>query len=211
MGRWICCGRAGRCSRREDSPSDLRLGRRYRPPGSSSMAWRFLSFAKILNSGRVSAFFRCRPWAISLVEAGSLLICRKRKMLSGLRCEGRGMGYRARAQVLFSHRDSSHFFWFFRNFFPRFRDYIDRPTHDRPFALRQEWPGSPRGENKGGGKTWPASFFHLVLSLDTNDLAQGMDNLHQIALRRHDGFDGLVGRRGLVDNVGVFTTFDTFG
>src|SRR5882672_9761460 len=172
------------------------------------MAWRFLSFAKILNSGRVSVFFKCRPWAISLVEAGSPLICRKRKMLSGLRCKGRGMRYRAGAQVLFSHRDSIDFFWFFRNFFPGFRDYIDRPTHDRPFALRQSGRVPREGKTKEAGRPGPPPSFILVLSLDTNHLVQSVDDLHQIALRRHDRFDGLVGRGRFVDDLGILTAFD---
>ena len=35
---------------------------------------------------------------------------------------------------------------------------MNRPTHDRLVALRQtSW--IPREGKKGGGKTWPASFF----------------------------------------------------
>ena len=42
---------------------------------------------------------------------------------------------------------------------------IIRPTHDRLAALRQASRNSPKGEYKGGGKTWPASLspFHFVL------------------------------------------------
>ena len=35
------------------------------------------------------------------------------------------------------HRDSSHFFGVCQELFLGFRDYIDRPTHDRLVALRQ--------------------------------------------------------------------------
>src|SRR6266446_2559661 len=48
----------------------------------------------------------------------------------------------------------------------------------------------------------------LVLSLDTNHLVQSVDVLHQIALRRHYRFDGLVGRGRFIDDLGVLTAFD---
>src|SRR5258707_1164249 len=114
------------------------------------MAWRFLSFASILNNERVSAFFRSRQLAISLAETGSLLICRKRNMLSGLRCEGRGMGYRARAQVLFFHRDFSHFFRLFRNFFQDFGIY--RQANTRPASRPpSDWPVPREGKRREAG------------------------------------------------------------
>src|SRR6267143_6959369 len=89
---------------------------------------------------------------------------------------------------------------------------LHRQANTRP-AIRppSEWPGSPRGETKEAGRPGPPPSFILVLSLDTNHLAQSMDNLHQVALSGHDGFDGLVGRRGFVDDLGVFTAFDAFG
>src|SRR5882672_3967796 len=115
------------------------------------MARRFLSFESILNNGRVSVFFRCKPWAISLGDAGALLICRKRNMLSGLRCEGLGIGIASERRCYFS---TVILVTFFR--IPG----LYRQANTRP-AIRppSEWPGSPRGENKGGGKTWPASSF----------------------------------------------------
>ena len=42
-------------------------------------------FASILNKGRRSTLRSCSPLAISSVEAGSLLTCRNRNMLSGLK------------------------------------------------------------------------------------------------------------------------------
>src|SRR5260370_34330388 len=57
-----------------------------------------------------------------------------------------------------SHRDSRIFFWVSPELFSRFRDYIGRPTHDRLVALRQTGR-IPREGKKGGGTTWPASFF----------------------------------------------------
>ena len=45
---------------------------------------------------------------------------------------------------------------FLKPFFGR-RGLIGRPTHDRLAALRQANRNSPKGEYKGGGKTWPAS------------------------------------------------------
>src|SRR2546427_6759487 len=40
---------------------------------------------------------------------------------------------------------------------------------------------------RSGGTTWPASLFIFVPSsaFYTNDLTQGVDDFHQIALRRH--------------------------
>src|SRR5215469_14519782 len=69
---------------------------------------------------------------------------------------------------------------------------MSRPTHDRLVALRQtSW--IPREGKKGGGKTWPASFFTLDAesSFHAHHLVQGMHNFHQVLLCRHDRLDGL--------------------
>ena len=54
---------------------------------------------------------------MSLVEAGALLTCRKRRMLSGLKCVGRGIWHSHRTAGGYFHKDSSQIFWFHRNFF----------------------------------------------------------------------------------------------
>src|SRR5439155_21893734 len=41
------------------------------------------------------------------------------------------------------------------------------------------------------------------LALDADHLMQLMDNLHEIALRIHDGFDVLVGCGRFIDHVGI--------
>src|SRR6266581_491813 len=54
---------------------------------------------------------------LSAAEAGSLLTCRKRNMLSGLSCEGGGIGFRARRRAPSSTEILVTFFRFPRNFF----------------------------------------------------------------------------------------------
>ena len=54
---------------------------------------------------------------MSVVDAGMLLTCRKRNMLSGLSCEGRGMGFCAGWRAAIGTTDFSQFFGFRRNFF----------------------------------------------------------------------------------------------
>src|SRR5882672_5611314 len=171
------------------------------------MARRFLSFESILNNGRVSVFFRCKPWAISLADAGALLICRKRNMLSGLRCEGLGMGIASERRCYFSTVILVTFFGSSGTFFRIPGLY--RQANTRP-AIRppSEWPVPREGKIKEAGRPGPPPSFILVLSLDTNHLVQSVDDLHQIALRRHDRFDGLVGRGRFVDDLGILTAFD---
>src|SRR5947209_18989539 len=105
---WILAGRPGRLS--AVSRSGLRPGRRYLPPGSSLMARRLFSLERILNRGRVSVFLSCKAWAISFAEAGSLLSCRKRNMLSGWRDEELGIANGAKKQAQVFRQDCSHFF-----------------------------------------------------------------------------------------------------
>src|SRR5438874_925882 len=100
------------------------------------MARRFLSLESILNRGRLSFFFRCSPCAISPGDAGALLTCRKRNMLSGLKCEGRDIGFSRQKAGASFHRDSRQFFWDSQELFSGAGDYIGRPTHDRLVALR---------------------------------------------------------------------------
>src|SRR6266404_4680532 len=98
----------------------------------------------------------CNAAAISSVEAGALLTCRKRNMLSGLRCEGRGIG----GQFSGLPHNSTYFFSLHVKLFSAHRGFIRRPTHDRLAALRQASRYFPEtGKPKGGGKTWPASLF----------------------------------------------------
>ena len=84
-----------------------------------------------------------------------------------------------------------------------------RQANTRP-AIRppSEWPVPREGKIKEAGRPGPPPSFILVLSLDTNHLVQSVDDLHQIALRRHDRFDGLVGRGRFVDDLGILTAFD---
>src|SRR5437879_11858436 len=100
------------------------------------MALRFLSLESILNSERSSVFFRSSPCAISLVDAGALLTCRKRNRLSGRRCGGRGIGCRARRQAPDFHYDFSDFFWVSPELFLGIADEIGRRPHDRLVAAR---------------------------------------------------------------------------
>src|ERR1700719_3917171 len=93
------------------SRSGFKPARWYRPPGNSLIEPLFLKLASILVNGRRSDLLRRNPRAISSVEAGSLLTCRKRNMLSGLKCEGRGIG-RARLDMrLRRTADSTQFFF----------------------------------------------------------------------------------------------------
>src|ERR1700730_1122556 len=96
---------------------------------------------------------------MSSIEDGSLLTCRKRNMLSGLRWEGRGIGGREHSQWSGRATNSTHFFFIQVKLFLRFRGFIARPTHDRLAALRQASRIFPEREIKGGGTTWPASHF----------------------------------------------------
>src|SRR5712692_6354139 len=118
------------------------------------MARRFFSLSSILNTGRVSVFFRWRPRAISFVEAGSPLTCRKRSMLSGFSWEVDDMRYCAGWSALIIHCDSKSLFLVHLKLFSPLRGFMLRPTHDRPVALRLTGR-VPREGNKGGGKTWP--------------------------------------------------------
>src|SRR5258708_407716 len=47
------------------------------------------------------------------------------------------------------------------------------------------------------------------LPFHANDLAQSVDDFHEIALRSHDGFDGFVSGWRFVDDVGVLAAFDS--
>src|SRR5882762_2355240 len=121
------------------------------------MARRFFSFESILNSGRLSAFFRWSPSAISLVDAGSLLTCRKRNMLSGLRCEGRGIGVRIRRPALISIVILVTFLGFSGTFFTfpgLYRQANTRPANRPP----SDRPDSPRGERREAGRPGPPPF-----------------------------------------------------
>lgn len=127
------------------------------------MACRFLSFASILKSGRLSALFRCRPSEISRVEAGSPLTCRKRNMLSGLRCEGRGMGGRARRPATISIVILVTFFGFAGTFFQipgLYRQANTRPAGHPP----SDWPASPQGERREAGRPGPPPFSFVPLN-----------------------------------------------
>src|SRR6266567_6539339 len=46
------------------------------------------------------------------------------------------------------------------------------------------------------------------LALHAHDLAQRVYHVHQIALRFHDGINGLVPHRSFIDDIRVLTTFD---
>ena len=48
-----------------------------------------------------------------------------------------------------------------------------------------------------------------LLPLHANDLPQRVDDVHQVALGRHDRIDRLVGRRGFVQHALIFAAFDT--
>ena len=87
------------------------------PPGDTSRLAApqsrpsFSELVSMLINGRRSAFRTCNPRAISSVEAGSLLTCRKRNMLSGLKCEGRGIGERGWTRGCGRTADSTYFFF----------------------------------------------------------------------------------------------------
>src|SRR6516165_3929347 len=49
---------------------------------------------------------------------------------------------------------------------------------------------------------------HSPLSFHAHDLAKGVDDFDQIGLGSHYRVDRLVGRRGLVNDVGILSTFD---
>src|SRR5258708_378493 len=98
----------------------------------------------------------CNAAAISSAEAGALLTCRKRNMLSGLSCERRGIG----GQFSGLPHNSTYFFSLHVKLFSVHRGFIRRPTHDRLAALRQASRYFPEtGKPKGGGKNRPPSLF----------------------------------------------------
>src|SRR5436309_1019637 len=102
----------------------------------------------------------CRPAAISSVDAGSRLTCRKRKILSELRWEGRGIGGGVETVPCW---DSTEIFFRRVKLFLTERGFISRPTHNRLAALRQAGRCFPEtGKLKGGGTTWPASLFLFI-------------------------------------------------
>src|SRR5258708_26372532 len=104
----------------------------------------------------------CNAAAISSAEAGALLTCRKRNMLSGLSCERRGIG----GQFSGLPHNSTYFFSLHVKLFSVHRGFIRRPTHDRLAALRQASRYFPEtGKPKGGGETRPASLFFCVNSV----------------------------------------------
>src|SRR5580700_5195679 len=126
------------------------------------MAPRLVNLTNMSDKALRSAFPRCKAEAISFLEAASLVTCRKRNMLSGLKEERRGIRSNHSGTEFYFQEDSSHFFRFSPELFSLCRDYIGRPTHDRLAALRQAGRTSPKGE-RGGGTTWPASSFYLNL------------------------------------------------
>src|SRR6185295_9463156 len=74
--------------------------------------------------------------------------------------------------------------------------------NEAPQALRTcPEPGSDRGAGEGERRS----------ALDADDLAQRVDDFHEIPLRRHDRVDRLVGPRGLVDDVRVLPALDARG
>src|SRR5207248_8065981 len=64
---------------------------------------------------------------------------------------------------------------------------------------------------------WPLPYTRIMgeglsalscLALHTDNLAQRVYHVHQIALRFHDGINGLVRHRSFIDDIRVLTTFD---
>src|ERR1700739_3669625 len=95
-----------------------------------------------------------------------------------------------------------------------------RQANTRPAGRPpSDWPASPRGETREAGRPGPPPPFYFSLqvprpgslSFHANNLAQRVDDFDQIALRRHHGFDRLVGRRRLVNDVSVLTALDARG
>src|ERR1700730_14758280 len=124
------------------------------------MARRFFSLASILDSGRRSALFKWSASAISSVEVGAFLTCRKRSMLSELRWDGVGMRGASQRAGPAGKRILLIFFSVHTKLFLGFAGFMHRPTHGRLAALRQASRHLPERGSKGGGTTWPAS--HLT-------------------------------------------------
>src|SRR6266404_3549938 len=125
------------------------------------MARLFFSVFSILCRTCRSARRMCSPAAISSVEAGSRLTCRNLRMLSELRCEGRGIGGLFGGYELLVNSILLNFFRWERNFFrsPGV-SYAGQHTTGWPPSVRLAgFPGN--GKTKGGGKTWPASLLFL--------------------------------------------------
>ena len=133
----------------------------------------------MLNSDLSSALRLCKPAAISLAATGSLVTCRKRNMLSGLKEDGRGLG---RIEFLdnrggeppgFSLSNSRRilargilvtFLHFHRNFFCSAGIIeVGQHTTGQPPSVRLA--GHPRKGTRGGGTTWPASSFFLSTTI----------------------------------------------
>src|SRR4029077_11559612 len=104
----------------------------------------------------------CNAAAISSAEAGALLTCRKRSMLSGLSCGERGIRGRSGGQAPIILTILLNFFWSDMKLFSRPRGFIARPTHDRPAALRQAGRHSRERGKRGGREDRPAPPFFLL-------------------------------------------------
>src|SRR5262249_19242102 len=90
----------------------------------------------------------------------------------------------------------------------------------RIFSISKGWPVSAERASDVR-RTWPPpsprdpSIFitarPLPSTLDADDLAQAVDDVHQVPLGLHHGVDRLVGGRGLVDHAGVLAALHARG
>src|SRR5438034_11506554 len=128
------------------------------------MARRFLSFASILKRGRVSDFLRPMPLASSHTDAGALLSCSKRSILSGLRVEVPGIRFGAFPQGASFPGQIVDTFLVWAELFSASRDYISRPTHDRLVALRQTSRIPREGKKRRRSEEHTSELQHTVIS-----------------------------------------------
>jgi hypothetical protein len=149
----------------------------------------------------------CKPPAISFAETGSLVTCRKRNMLSGLKEDGRGI-----RRIVFLNNPGCKrwglslspiaeilargilvtFLHFHRNFFRSAGIiYVGQHTTGQPPSVRLA--GHPRKGTRGGGTTWPASSFCFH-----NNLHDLLDSRSEFPDQYSQWCPGFVLRRRLV-------------
>src|SRR6266542_3085076 len=89
------------------------------------------------------------------------------------------------------------------------------PGLARPARIRSMRNGVPLTSESASDvrRIWPPpsprdpSTVSIASSLHAHDLPQRVHDLHEVLLRLHDGVDGLVGSRRLIDDVGVLAAF----
>src|SRR5262245_48632184 len=87
------------------------------------------------------------------------------------------------------------------------------PRGDLRNSTGENAPCQPRNDTARAGNIGPSSIPGAPAHspLDANHLTQRVDHVDQVALGLHDGVDGLVGARGLVEDGRVLAALDAGG